>query len=166
MSDQLLVELALQCVQDSHKWWPEDPELMSSVVHHTLSMCGETGELANIVKKIQRGSLDWNDPEVQYNFAMELTDVFIYMLNLAGLTAINLRASYEVKRRINMERFTPCQTCGIQNMNHEDADHEFDWPEDVVEFLTADKHVKTDGFVPDATPDQEIGSFIPVKQER
>jgi NTP pyrophosphatase (non-canonical NTP hydrolase) len=75
------------------------------IVHMALSMAGETGEFCNIVKKIQRGSLNPNDAKVRYDLAMELTDVFIYMLNLAGMLQIDLEKAYQVKRAENNKRF-------------------------------------------------------------
>jgi NTP pyrophosphatase (non-canonical NTP hydrolase) len=153
MSDELLGELALQCVVDSHNWFPDQGDLMTSIPYHTLAYVGEAGELANIVKKIQRGSLDWNDGQTQFKFAMELVDGFIYMLNLSGLTSINLKEAYEVKRKINMERFSRCVTCSVQAENHEEADHPFEWPDYAREVL-------------DAIDDKEVpGSFDPVRQE-
>lgn len=102
IDDHPLVEMALQCVSDSERWFPDASH---DVGHHVLSMIGEVGEFANILKKIQRGSLDSKEAMVQHELAMELTDVFIYLLNIAGLMRINLAAAYEHKRQINEQRF-------------------------------------------------------------
>lgn len=98
-----LAEMAMQCVEDSKLWFPG---IAQSVPHHTLSLAGEVGELANLVKKIERGSLDVKNAGVRYDLAMETTDVFIYTLNIAGLLHVNLAESYKMKRTENMKRFT------------------------------------------------------------
>lgn len=96
-----LSELARQCVTDSERWFPDS----NHVPHHTLSLCGEVGEVANIVKKIERGSLNIKDARVRYDLAMEITDAFIYLLNLAGLLGIDLEKAYMHKRAENEKRF-------------------------------------------------------------
>ncbi len=102
--DNLLVQLAMECMKDSRRWFPDtSPDL----VHHTLSLCGEVGEFANILKKVDRGDLNYNDAVVKHKLAMELTDVFIYLLNIAGLMRVNLHESYKVKRQENERRFGP-----------------------------------------------------------
>lgn len=103
--DSVLSELSKQCIDDSEKWFG-DSAVVYSIPHHTLAMAGELGEFANIVKKIERGSLDIHDPKVRYDLMMELTDVFVYMLNLAGLLRIDLYKSYMHVRGLNEQRFT------------------------------------------------------------
>lgn len=100
--EMTLAEMALQCVEDSKLWFPG---IAQSVPHHTLSLAGEVGELANLVKKVERGSLDVKDARVRYDMAMETTDVFIYTLNIAGLLHVNLAESYKMKRAENTRRF-------------------------------------------------------------
>lgn len=96
--------LAKQCVEDSERWFG-DSACVYSIPHHALAMAGEVGEFANIVKKIERGSLDIRTPKVRHDLAMELTDVFVYMLNLAGLLKIDLGRSYDMVRANNERRF-------------------------------------------------------------
>lgn len=97
--------LAEQCVKDSEDWFG-DTGVHTSVPHMTLALAGEVGELANIVKKIERGSIRLEDARTRYDLAMEMTDVYIYLLNLAGLLHVDLEHAYKVKRRQNIERFT------------------------------------------------------------
>lgn len=97
-------KLSKQCVEDSERWFG-DQVVGHSVPHHALALAGEVGEFCNIVKKIERGSLDLNDANTRYGLAMELTDVFVYLLNLAGLLNIDLQASYEIVRAQNQLRF-------------------------------------------------------------
>lgn len=76
-----------------------------SITHHTLALCGEVGELANIIKKVERGSLDFNDAKVRHHIAQEMTDVYVYLLNLAGLLKIDLEKAYTLVRANNEQRF-------------------------------------------------------------
>jgi len=109
----LLNQLQRQCVHDSKRWFPtaipidspEQADQIKALMHHTLSLCGEAGEVANIVKKIDRGSLDFAAEITQHDLAEELTDVFIYVLNLAGILGIDLLAQYMAKRNKNIARF-------------------------------------------------------------
>lgn len=109
----LLNQLRDQCVKDSKRWFPtaipidsNDPsDKIKALMHHTLSLAGEAGEVANIVKKIDRGSLDLTTEVVQHDLREEVTDVFIYLLNLAGILDIDLLAQYMAKRNKNVARF-------------------------------------------------------------
>ena len=97
-------QLSIQCVSDSNRWFG-DQAAARSLPHHTLALAGEVGELANIVKKIDRGSLDPKDPKVRNMLAMEMTDVFVYLLNIAGLCRVDLEETYKVVRANNEKRF-------------------------------------------------------------
>lgn len=99
-----LGKLAKQCVQDSEKWFG-DNACVYSISHHSLAMAGEVGEFCNVVKKIERGSLDPKDAKVRMQLAMELTDVFVYMLNIAGLMGFDLDRTYMMVRAANEKRF-------------------------------------------------------------
>lgn len=107
--DSHLSLMAKQCVEDSERWFG-DNACVFSVSHHALAMAGEVGEFCNIVKKIERGSLNSGDSKVRYDLAMELTDVFTYLLNLAGLMGIDLEKSYQVVRNNNEKRFMEQRT--------------------------------------------------------
>jgi NTP pyrophosphatase (non-canonical NTP hydrolase) len=100
----ILWQLAEQCAKDSERWFG-DFDGYRSIPYHTLCMAGEVGEFANIVKKIERGSLDIRDPKVRYDLANELTDTFVYMLNIAGLLHIDLGKNYQYVRAANEKRF-------------------------------------------------------------
>lgn len=100
-----LLEMEKQCLEDSKRWFG-DQGAHRSVAHHALALAGEVGEFCNIVKKIDRGSLSLQDAKVRYDLSMELTDVFVYMLNLAGLLNIDLEKSYDIVRGQNEKRFT------------------------------------------------------------
>lgn len=98
----LLVHLARQCESDSGKWFPGAG---GSLAHHVLALCGEVGELANIVKKVERGSLTIDSEIVMLDIESELADVFTYLLNIAALRNIDLFKAYLKKRDYNVKRF-------------------------------------------------------------
>ncbi len=95
---------SIECVQDSLRWFG-DTISERAVQHNALALAGEVGEFCNIVKKIDRGSLDGNNPLVRHNLAMELTDCYVYLLNLAGLLKIDLDEAYKIVRANNEQRF-------------------------------------------------------------
>jgi NTP pyrophosphatase (non-canonical NTP hydrolase) len=97
-----LWELAKECMKDSKRWFPGTAP---SVFHHCLALAGEVGELANILKKIDRGDFQITDAAVRRMMAMELTDVFIYVLNIASVLGVDLEETYKMKRMENERRF-------------------------------------------------------------
>lgn len=97
-------EMSKQCVIDSDRWFG-DTGIHRSVAHHALALAGEVGEFCNIVKKIERKSLNLKDPQTRVKLSMELTDIFVYTLNLAGLLNIDLEKSYQLVRGQNEIRF-------------------------------------------------------------
>lgn len=97
--------LQKQCVEDSERWFG-DSDASSSVPHMALSLAGEVGEVCNLIKKIERGSLDINVAKVRVDLAMELADVYTYLLNMAGMLNIDLELAYHQKRTFNNRRFT------------------------------------------------------------
>jgi NTP pyrophosphatase (non-canonical NTP hydrolase) len=106
--NNMLVALAKQCASDSEVWFPSVSETkMQALVHHALSLCGETGELANIVKKCQRGSLDMKSELTSMDLAGEVADAFTYLLNIAAILEIDLLREYVRKRQFNDKRFNP-----------------------------------------------------------
>lgn len=102
MSSNVVADQARQCLQDSERWFPHTAH---SVMHHTVSLIGEVGEFANIIKKADRGSIDLNDAAHRREAIMELTDIYIYLLNLAALLGVDLSKSYVQKRIQNEKRF-------------------------------------------------------------
>jgi NTP pyrophosphatase (non-canonical NTP hydrolase) len=70
-----------------------------------LGLCGEVGELANLIKKIERGDLSWEDPAVRWQVVSELADVYTYTLITSVLAGIDLEKAYERKRVENEQRW-------------------------------------------------------------
>lgn len=99
--------MAIQCVEDSERWFGDAgmTKGFPAIMHHTVSLAGEVGEFANIIKKIDRGSLNLGDAAVRRDLAFELTDVYIYVLNLAGIMGVDLEELYKMKRAENDQRF-------------------------------------------------------------
>ena len=101
-----LYNIVVQCIEDSIKWFPK---VAHDIPFLTICMVGELGEFANMVKKIERGSLDPADAQVMHHLRLELVDLFIYLCNAAALLQLDLAATYKTKRAFNEARF------GIQN---------------------------------------------------
>lgn len=94
-----LSELVKTAVEDSERWFPDSQGL----AFLTLAMAGEVGEVANLVKKVARGTHAFG--EVENDLKEEVVDVFIYLMCLAGVLEMDLEELYHVKRAKNEERF-------------------------------------------------------------
>lgn len=68
-----------------------------------ISLIGELGETANIVKKILRG--DCSLEEKRENLNEEVIDIFIYTLKLAYQLDIDIPSTYLSKLDKNKQRF-------------------------------------------------------------
>lgn len=116
----LLDVLVKQCLKDSKDWFPgtanassgQAGDIQRALIHHSLSLCGEAGELANLIKKVDRGQFDVTSIMFQNDAREELVDVFIYVLNLAGLLGMDLLKEYLKKRDKNSARFGKAHTNG------------------------------------------------------
>ena len=99
----VLSSIATQCLMDSERWFPGN--LTQDVAFLALCMSGEAGEVNNKVKKVVRGSrtLDESRKEI----VEEVTDVFIYLMNLVHALGFDLYHEYMKKRVINEGRWGP-----------------------------------------------------------
>ena len=97
-----LEDIAHQCLADSKEWFPDHAQDMGYL---TICLSGETGEFANLIKKGMRGDHEIDDPDYTRLLALELTDVFIYLMNIAGVMGIDMEKMYQIKREINRDRF-------------------------------------------------------------
>lgn len=68
-----------------------------------ISMFGEIGETANLVKKSVRG--DFKLETIKEQLSEEIADIFIYLMKICIQLDIDLENSYLNKRKKNMERF-------------------------------------------------------------
>lgn len=96
-----IAEIQAQCLEDSERWFPE---VAHNLGYMLIAMTGEVGEFCNLFKKLERGSLELTE-ETHVELAMELTDVFIYMCNMAQVMNIDLEKTYMLKRDFNEKRF-------------------------------------------------------------
>lgn len=78
----------------------ENVELLEFLV---VSITGEVGEVANIVKKIVRGDFTLGDKKSEIQ--EELADIFIYLIKMAYQLDINLEKAYINKMKKNKNRF-------------------------------------------------------------
>jgi len=91
-----------------HPGFPDDADWTGA--DWSNAMCGEAGELANVVKKIRRfecglnGALDPSNDELMAMLAHECADVFLYMQLLAEFYGIDLPAAIVEKFNIVSER--------------------------------------------------------------
>lgn len=95
-----LNDLAHQCYSDNKAWFPEKA---NDLVHHVLGLSGESGEVANIVKKLDRGTITLD--EVRKDLAEELIDVMIYTLSAIAILGVDPNAVWDIKRAKNKQRF-------------------------------------------------------------
>ena len=72
-----------------------------------ISLFGEIGETANIVKKVIRG--DFNLVDVKDEISEEIADIFIYLMKLCNQLNIDLEGSYLKKLSKNKNRFVKYQ---------------------------------------------------------
>ena len=101
----LLNDIAAQCVSDTQRWFGDKPHV-STINHQTLGLCGEVGEFANVVKKIDKGQLDLRDAKTKVRLAEEMADIFTYLMNLSGMLNIDMEKAYIGVRTNNNRRFT------------------------------------------------------------
>jgi NTP pyrophosphatase (non-canonical NTP hydrolase) len=100
-----LMDIQEECRADSVRWFGE--EICNDLKHQLIGLTGEVGEFANIVKKVDRGSLPFEPGgETHMMMAMELIDVFIYLVNCANTLGMDLEGNYKTKRAFNEERFS------------------------------------------------------------
>jgi NTP pyrophosphatase (non-canonical NTP hydrolase) len=95
--------LVRQCQEDSQRWFPGTTQ--DNLPFLVLALAGEVGELANVVKKIVRGSLDARDAAVKRQLDMEATDCLVYLLNIFGALNVDPKKAYDMVRTLNEKRF-------------------------------------------------------------
>ena len=104
MSDNInFGALLVQMQEDSDRWFGEGTQNNLGVM--ALGLCGESGEVADIVKKLMRGSINISDPNVLDHLQEELVDVFHYWMLLSGMLHLDFHKVYEEKRTFNELRF-------------------------------------------------------------
>lgn len=84
----------------SSKITDENLELLEFLM---VSLTGEVGETANIVKKIVRG--DFTLKSKKGDLQGEIADIFIYLLKISYQLGIDLEEAYLQKLEINRRKF-------------------------------------------------------------
>lgn len=80
------------------------------IKHFVLGLFGETGELANTIKKHERFKLGWkgsclNDEEFIKEMKGELADIAIYLYLITGKYNLSIKELVREKQKINRKRF-------------------------------------------------------------
>lgn len=89
------------------------PDMANDLPHHLLGLAGEVGEVANLVKKAQRGSEHFEDPEFYSEVVNEVVDTFIYIMSIANILSFDMGECYDIKRTHNYTRFHPATSLAI-----------------------------------------------------
>jgi NTP pyrophosphatase (non-canonical NTP hydrolase) len=89
----------------SKRQWgqPVDQASPEVLEHSIVCLVGELGEFSNILKKVNRGDAPYQ--EARADLEEELTDVFIYLMQIANQMGVNLEESYLRTLGQNRERF-------------------------------------------------------------
>jgi hypothetical protein len=118
-------ERAVQAVEDGRRWFPANTNL----AHDALSLCGEAGEVANIVKKIDRGTHTLD--EMMVRLVDEVVDVQTYLYEIMGLIneahekkygmPVDWDAAYDSKRQVNERRFGLVKDIWVQHGSNKES---------------------------------------------
>jgi NTP pyrophosphatase (non-canonical NTP hydrolase) len=82
---------------------PIDEQNLPDLEHLLVCLIGEIGEFANILKKVRRGDFPLSSVKGELN--EELSDVFIYLLKIAGQFNVDLEEEYHKKMNKNEVKF-------------------------------------------------------------
>jgi NTP pyrophosphatase (non-canonical NTP hydrolase) len=89
--------------EDSARWFEYDDFTSGRLLTFVLGLCGESGEVADLLKKHLRGSKTYE--EMKEEMVVELIDVFHYWCLLIGLLGVDVDAVYQLKREFNVQRY-------------------------------------------------------------
>ncbi len=89
-----------QTGKDGQEWFPH---LDHNISHTSLGLCGEVGEIANMVKKYERASLTFE--YLQKKVPEEIVGSIVYLLKLASQLDMDVEMEYDRKREYNKHRF-------------------------------------------------------------
>lgn len=95
-----LLGMVHQCRLDTRRWFPNQEEDLGFL---GLALAGEVGELCNIIKKVERGTLTLE--EARAEMGEEAVDVLIYLCNIFAALGVDPTKIYATKRRKNENRF-------------------------------------------------------------
>lgn len=103
----LLDALAKEMRENSERWFPHlhsADALVPLPAFYAMGLAEEAGEALGEAKKTYRKG-DWTN-ERREKLALELADVFTYLLLLADKMGVDLLGSYTVKAALNDARFS------------------------------------------------------------
>jgi len=105
LNELLKKQEAFDMLHRSNFDWSEkiSDDNIAILEHIMLSMVGEFGEAANIVKKVVRGDSKLSD--VKESLSEEIIDILIYVLKLIYQLDIDVDAVYDEKMKRNLNRF-------------------------------------------------------------
>lgn len=109
-----LLGLIKQCQRDSERWFPN---IAGDLPFTVLALVGETGEMANIVKKVVRGSVKLED--VVAELGEEAVDVLIYLCMVFATLGVDPVEIYRKKRAFNELRFGKGSLTELLDLNPE-----------------------------------------------
>lgn len=89
-------------MENSRRWFPtlHARGTEANLVHQTLGLGGEAGEVLNLVKKLDAYTAEQQPDGIMDKLRDELADVFTYLLNVAGLVDCDLAAEWERKQAV------------------------------------------------------------------
>ena len=101
-----LKEIQNEIMEDNHNFFSD---MAYDLEHHVLGLCGEAGEVADLVKKRQRRSPGFTESNPKFTEALEteVVDVFIYIMSIAAILEMDMEKEYDRKRAYNRNRFGP-----------------------------------------------------------
>lgn len=80
-------------------------ESVDRLDHSIVCLTAELGEVASLVKKVNRGDTTLN--EARPAIEEEISDVLIYLIQLANQLDVDLEEVFRRRLRYNWERFQP-----------------------------------------------------------
>lgn len=86
--------------RDTKSYFPNHTETLDYLA---IAMAGEVGEVCNIIKKFDRGSI--NGELLREELSKELPDILIYLVMLAEKVGIDLQQAWINKKEYNDSRF-------------------------------------------------------------
>lgn len=111
----LLVAIGDRMLADSRHWFPKVHQRdahRATTMHFALGLGGETGEVLDIIKKVdacgklvEQCEMHTDGKHSAEALGSELADVLTYLLALAAHEQIDIFAAYTAKRDVNIARW-------------------------------------------------------------
>jgi NTP pyrophosphatase (non-canonical NTP hydrolase) len=105
-----LRDLAIQCYEDSHAWFPDTAD---DAFYMAACMVGEAGETLNEVKKVNRGSVTMD--VARERILEEAADTLVYCMHIFGMFGADPQWWYDMVRNKNVARFEPAPKIKVKD---------------------------------------------------